>query len=175
MRKTGNDIPLDYRRPGRARSPFGGLVHSIKLGMSIHVVTVWITGLAIAQVPTLVFPHVVDGGGFRLEVILTNATAQEDTGTIFFKASDGSANVLTVEGSQLDSLAYAIPPGGVFRKTTDGLGDLKGGYATVVSDNLDSKVRGMVVLNLNGVDLAVPSTTLSSEFHVFTERNSDSR
>lgn len=41
--------------------------------------------------PTLIFPQIVKGGGFVMEIILTNPTVQEESGTIFFKDDEGQA------------------------------------------------------------------------------------
>ena len=120
---------------------------------------------------TLIFPQIADGGGFTLELILTNPTAQEDTGTILFKSSSGDALTLTIDGSEVSSVSYSMPPGGVYKLQTDGVGDLKGGYATVTSNNSGSQISGTVIYSFNGMEVSVPSAPLTTEFHVFVERD----
>ncbi|MDA2935285.1 hypothetical protein MYX82_13230, partial [Acidobacteria bacterium AH-259-D05] len=125
-----------------------------------------------AQSPTLIFPQIADGGGFRLEIILTNPTAEVETGSISFKASTGDPLPLVMSGSEAASISYSIPPGGVFKVQTDGVGAVvKPGYATVTSDNAESQITGTVIYNLNGMDISVTSAPISTEFHVFVEKD----
>ncbi len=144
----------------------------MKLPLCWAVVFLGLGVLGNAQSPTLIFPQIADGGGFRLEVILTNPTAEVETGSISFKASTGDPLPLVISGSEVASISYSIPPGGVFKVQTDGVGAVvKSGYATVTSDNAESQITGTVIYNFNGMDISVASAPISTEFHVFVEKD----
>ncbi len=144
----------------------------IKFPLCWAVVSLGIGVLGNAQNPTLIFPQIADGGGFRLEVILTNPTAEVETGSISFQASTGDPLPLAISGSEAASISYSIPPGGIFKVQTDGAGaEVKSGYATVTSDNTASQITGTVIYNLNGMDISVASAPISTEFHVFVEKD----
>ncbi len=131
-------------------------------------------GLAAGQGPTLIFPQIADGGTIRLEIVLTNPAGQEDKGTIFFKGENGQALPLVINGASVDSVAYSIDPGGVFKIETDGVGNAQAGYAIVLSENVNSEITGVIIYNVSGFEVSVPNSPLSSEYHVFAERNSTS-
>ena len=128
--------------------------------------------VACAQDATLVFPQIVDGGGIRSEIILSNPVNLEDSGTISFWDSSGAAQSLMVSGTPQSSIAFSIPPGGVTKIETDGTGEPKSGYATVVANNENTQITGSIIYAVDGFEVSVPSSPLSARYHVFVERNS---
>jgi predicted outer membrane repeat protein len=57
-----------------------------------------------------IFPHFVDGGGWRTEIALVNPTDSELAGTILFKDQSGTALTMTLDGRTNSSFVYSIPP-----------------------------------------------------------------
>ena len=84
-----------------------------------------------AQDLKLIFPQIAEGGGITLEIILTNASPQQDTGTIFFWDSNGQPLALTIDETENTSFPYSIEGGGVLKIQTSGTGkEPRVGYAT---------------------------------------------
>ena len=132
----------------------------------------FLSGSTLLSAQTLIFPQVADGGGIRSEIILTNPANLEDSGTIAFKDGNGAVLSLIFDGTPHSSIGYSIPAGGVLKLETDGTGNTQTGYATVVSDNQNSQITGTIIYNIDGFEVSVPSSSLSSQHHVFAERDS---
>ncbi|MFZ0429062.1 MAG: hypothetical protein WAO20_13165 [Acidobacteriota bacterium] len=92
----------------------------------------------------LALPHIGDGSGsglrIRTSIILINNTASTTTGNVEFIASAGTPLSLRLGGVQATSFNVSIPPYGVKRLTSDGVGDLKTGWARV---NIDQSIRAV--------------------------------
>ena len=135
---------------------------------SLIVVFLAVQLLSAQETPTLIFPQIADGDGFRFELGLTNVGTHQDEGTIFFKDDDGNPLSIVVEGALRSSIEYSVPAGGAFTIQSDGEGSLKGGYATIVSDNTASLLNGNLVYEFNG-KVSVAAAPLSKEYHALAE------
>jgi hypothetical protein len=72
-----------------------------------------------------ILPHFADGGGWRTQVILTNASDFQESGTIqFYGQGAGAQNALlinlSVNGVLGSTFSYTIPPHSMYRLVTDG-------------------------------------------------------
>jgi len=121
------------------------------------------------QSPTLIFPQLADGGGYVFEILLTNPTLGEESGVVYFWDTSGSPMEIQLAGTGTTSVAYAIPSGGSKKITSDGAGDLKVGYATVVSDQEITGIVGSIIYLAGGNEVSVPNSAPSRENHVFIE------
>lgn len=131
-----------------------------------------VCGPALAQ-PTLTFPQIADGGGIRAEIALTNPSSVTENGTVFFWRNSGQPLPLGIDGAERTSMAFSIPPSGALKISTDGGGELRVGYVTVVSTNGGSLLAGNIIYNYNGSEVSVPASPLSDRYHAFVERNAE--
>lgn len=98
----------------------------------------------------LAFPQIGDGSGAGLKiqtsVILINNTASPTSGKIEFLGSDGKPLALRVGSQQGTSFDVSLPPSGVKRLTTAGLGSVKTGWARAV---VDQSIRGVALFSIS--------------------------
>lgn len=119
--------------------------------------------------PVLVFPQVADGGTLQSEIILTNPLRSPDQGHLLLYDEDGQPMTLTIDGSPVNSLHFAIAPGGSVKFETGGIGPLKSGYGVVYSSRSDSEMAGNLILNIGSGEVSVPGSPLGKEHHVYVE------
>jgi M6 family metalloprotease-like protein len=123
---------------------------------------------ASGQAP-LYFPQCADGGGYRTTLVLLNASAAPESGTLDLFNNSGAPMVLTsVSGASGSSFNYSIPPNGVYVFQTDGLPvAVSEGWVRVKPDNGSSSPVGAGVFSFSqegilstesGVPSAVPTT-----------------
>ena len=125
--------------------------------------------LGIASDPQLLFPHLGDGAGFVSEIILTNPSPQEDSGTIVFKNSSGQPLALGFNGILTDHVNFLISPGGLFKLRTDGQGEVRSGYAVVHSQLPTSLLFGSIVFGWSGTEVSIPSSKPGLRHHAAVE------
>jgi hypothetical protein len=68
----------------------------------------------------VVFPHVVDGGGFKTVLLLTNGTDTNTTATVSFVSDTGAPLSVTVGGTAASSFLVPIQAWGSAKLTTSG-------------------------------------------------------
>ena len=127
------------------------------------------TPLGLASDPQLLLPLLGDGSGFVSEIILTNSSDKEESGTIAFKNSSGLPLLLGLNGSLTDSVDFVIRPGGLFKLRTDGRGELRSGYGLVYTESPAPLLFGSVVLGWSGMEVSVSSGKLGPRHHVAVE------
>lgn len=150
-----NDIPYNQVFP-YAGTPLNGRNHEHHSG-----------GLE----DTLYFAQFGNGGGLQSDIVLTNLAGTSDvSGVIRFRNDDGdplAVGVLPAGGNgklQLgvagptDSVAFEIPARGSLTVSTDGMGDLAAGTATVDSDgSLGGVIRFRNAIGIAGVQDSRPA------------------
>ena len=161
---AASQSPVSSRPQGEAPVlPFAGL-------------TLRISGLVFTSVPMvaplppdaeftrMAFPQAADGelGEFRVSTtpVLFNLSDQEATGLIEFFKGDGSDNEVRVGGVAMSAIPFQIPPGGVFRVDTDGVGELAVGWARVA---MDRPLAGVAIFTIrDGADTIVAAVGVNS-------------
>lgn len=118
---------------------------------------------------TLYFAQLAGGGGFEMELLLTNASANEESGRIDFLDPDGFPLPLTFDGLTTASLPYAIPPGGVLKLRTQPGASVRSGYAVLQSATPGSQLTALLVYEINGIATSVPPSAALTRQHVFAE------
>ena len=112
-----------------------------------------------ADFTRLAFPQAADGQAGELKVsttpVLFNLTDQTASGIIEFFKGDGSLNQVGVGGVAVSAIPFQIPPGGVFRVDTDGVGELAVGWARVTMDQPLSGLAIFTIRDSSGVVAAV--------------------
>ena len=102
-----------------------------------------------ADFTKLAFPQAADGELAGLSVsttpVLFNNTDQPASGVIEFFKSDGTANLVRINGEATSSILFDIPPRGVFRIDTDGVGEIAVGWARVT---MDQPLAGLVIFTI---------------------------
>ena len=128
----------------------------------------------------LIFPQVIDGGGLPTQILLMNPSVMGTiTGFISFLDDDG--NLLALDfgpgiGVQ-SSLTYSLPPNGMVKYATTGLGPLRVGYA-VVTPLAGVLPVGSGVFSINGnaglsSEAGVPNAVETTLSRLFVERAAD--
>lgn len=120
--------------------------------------------------PVLIFPQIVNGGGFESELILSNPESSPDEGAVLFLNNDGSEMGLIIDGQRRSRVPYHLAPGGSLKLEPVGEGELRAGYVVVVSEMADSRLTGSLIYLSNGQEVSVSGSRLSKEYHVFTEQ-----
>jgi photosystem II stability/assembly factor-like uncharacterized protein len=118
----------------------------------------------------LYFPQLTDGGGYQFTLILMNTSSITERGTIQLLDDFGTPfPVRRVEDQTTQSqFSYNIPPGGLFRLTTDGSPEsVKTGWVKVIASDGTPSPRGAgifgftqggVLVTESGVPAASPMT-----------------
>ena len=95
------------------------------------------------------FPQAADGEAGDLSVsttpVIFNVTDREASGVIEFFKGDGSFNEVRVGGVATSAIPFEIPPRGVFRVDTDGVGELAVGWARVT---MDQPLAGVAIFTI---------------------------
>ncbi|HLH32657.1 MAG TPA: SBBP repeat-containing protein [Terriglobia bacterium] len=117
---------------------------------------------------SLVLPQIVDGGGIPTRILLMNTSATI-TATGSISLFDDNGNPLTLDfgsAGKQSQLSYSLPPNGVAKFSTTGLGQLKAGYALVAAQSGPLPVGSAIFAanNATGIVseagvLAAPATT----------------
>jgi sugar lactone lactonase YvrE len=119
-----------------------------------------------------------DGGGYTTSLILMNASAAIETGTIQIMDNNGAPLVVhSVEGSSGSSFPYSIPPNGIYRFQTDGSpADGKAGWVTLAPDSGASRPVGAGIFGYNPgnvlvTESGVPMTSATTHARVYVDRS----
>ena len=128
--------------------PFAGLTLRIS-GVIFTSVPMVAPPAPDAEHRRLGFPQAADGQAGDLKVsttpVIFNNTDQPAAGTIEFFKSDGSFNEVQVDGVSTSAIPFNIPPRGVFRVDTDGVGELGVGWARAT---MDQPLAGVVIFTI---------------------------
>ncbi|MBZ5554621.1 MAG: hypothetical protein LAO21_18035 [Acidobacteriia bacterium] len=82
----------------------------------------------------LIFSQIVDGGGAPTEILLMNpSSSTTSTGTINLCDESGTTLPLDFGAGAQSTLNYSIPPNGMVKFATTGVGSLRAGYAIATS------------------------------------------
>ena len=129
-----------------------------------------------AQHRRLGFPQAADGqlGDFKVSTtpVIFNNTDKPAAGTIEFFKSDGSFNEVQVDGVATSAIPFNIPPRGVFRVDTDGVGELGVGWARAT---MDQPLAGVVIFTIKDAQdqivaaVGVNSALLRRNFQVIAD------
>ncbi len=129
-----------------------------------------------AEFTRMAFPQAADGelGDFKVSTtpVLFNLTDQEATGLIEFFKGDGSDNEVRVGGVAMSAIPFQIPPGGVFRVDTDGVGELAVGWARVA---MDRPLAGVAIFTIRDATdtivaaVGVDSAALRQNFEILAD------
>lgn len=68
----------------------------------------------------IVFPHIVDGGGFKTVLLLTNSSSSNTTAELSLFSDTGDPLQLTIDGQTASQFPVSIPAHGSVRLTTSG-------------------------------------------------------
>ncbi len=131
---------------------------------------------------TAIFPQYINGqlGNTpnSTRVIARNNGTQTDSGSINFQDGDGNPQAVpvgisgTAPSGAATSVAFNIPPGGVFDVETAGTGDLLSGSIEIVSNlGATSKLEATEAFSVLGNFVSVPSATLAAIQQVFVSFN----
>ncbi len=122
----------------------------------------------------LAFPQAADGAAGELSisttVILFNDRDDAASGVIEFFKGDGTLNEVGVGGQSTNSIPFDIGPGGVFRVSTDGTGELAVGWALVT---MDQPLAGVAIFTIRDsaaqivAAVGVNSALLRRNFQLF--------
>ncbi len=122
----------------------------------------------------LAFPQAADGAAGELSisttVILFNDRDDAASGVIEFFNGDGTLNEVGLGGQSTNSIPFDIVPGGVFRVSTDGTGELAVGWARVTMDQPLAGVAIFTIRDSAGQIVAavgVNSALLRRNFQLF--------
>jgi hypothetical protein len=116
----------------------------------------------ISDAGSLYFAQFGNGGGIISDILLTNASAaSSSSATVFFRGDDGSPLPVGVTVSGVDTdpsfqgtsseLELTVPPLGMVKITTDGVGDVVAGSVTA---EYDIPLGGVIRFNLTPFGIA---------------------
>ena len=125
----------------------------------------------------LIFPQIVDGGGFPTQILLMSASgAVVSTGTIDLFDGSGSPLALDFGSGPQSSLQYSINPNGMVKFETTGIGSLQAGYAIVTPTASPSPIGSAIFSIIEGSGFSsqagVPSVPLTTNARLFVEVSS---
>ena len=124
------------------------------------------------------FAHMGDGDfpgqdePLQTGYVMVNNSRQPASGTIYFFADSGDPLELTVDGVTDSSFSFALNPGQMKRLTTDGVGELKSGWARVRSDQPIVVTSNFGAIREDGTvitDVGVGKSDLGKEFTIFAD------
>jgi len=128
------------------------------------------TRMGIPTTSVISFPQLADGGGIRSELLLANSGPESSTGILYILGSGGEPSIWSVGGVWHEAVEYDLPPGGVLRLMTDGLGGIKVGHALLCPDNAYPSISGTIVYLIGTHEVSVAPTVAGSRFQVFVQR-----
>ena len=126
----------------------------------------------------LTFAHMGDGDfpgqkePLQTGYVLVNNSGQPAAGEIHFFGNDGGPLELTVDEVVGSSFPFALNPGQIKRLTTDGVGELKEGWARVRSDQPIVVTSNFGAFREDGsviTDVGVGESELGTEFTIFAD------
>jgi hypothetical protein len=125
----------------------------------------------------VLFPQIVDGGGYQATIVMMNTSNAQETGTLrFYDNNGGDLSVHMIGDASFHSqYAYSIAPGGFLRLVTDGspananvgwaqLVPEAGSFAPAASAILGSTQRGVFV-----TEAAFPAVVATTHAHVYVD------
>jgi hypothetical protein len=120
-----------------------------------------------------VLSHFTDGSGFSTSVLLVNPTDAPMSGTIQFRAQDGTILNLTANGQTATSFSYTVQRRSSFKLQTAGAGNLQSGSVTVTPSSGNNTPVSLAVFSYatGGVTVTqagVPSNSGTS-FRMYVE------
>ncbi len=132
---------------------------------------------AAALAVALIFPQIVDGGGFPTQILLMSASGTVvSTGRIDLFDGSGNALALDFGSGPQSSLQYSINPNGMVKFETTGLGPLQAGYAVVTPTAGPSPIGSAIFSIIEGGGFSsqagVPSVPLTTNARLFVEVSS---
>jgi hypothetical protein len=119
----------------------------------------------------LIFPQVVDGGGYATQIALMNPSSGGSLGTLAFYDDNGAP----MPGQSV--INYTLPPNGAVKYATAGNGNLKVGYAVLTTSSGAPLVGNGIVISMKSgggvTSLAgVPAAPQTTSSRVFIETSS---
>ena len=127
---------------------------------------------------TIFFPQLVNGGGYATTVILINTTGSTETGVLQIVNDDGNPlPVGAVGGATAASIAYSIPPAGVFLFQTDGAPPAAAiGWARVIPDVGTTAPVGAGIFQLSTggnlvMEAGVPSSLPTTRARILVDKS----
>ena len=122
----------------------------------------------------LIFPQIVDGGGLPTQILLMNPSATaSSSGTISLFGDDGASLSLDFGSGPQSSLNYSMPPDGMVKFTTTGLGALRVGYAVVTPSSGALPIGSGIFTSKSGASVSsqagVPNSPQTTAARLFVE------
>ena len=169
-----------------SRDPAGEAPLLPFVGLTLRISGVIFTSVPMVPPPPpdaehtrLAFPQAADGevGGFKVSTtpVLFNNTGKQAAGMIEFFQGDGSFNEVGVGGIATSSIPFNIPPRGVFRVDTDGVGELGVGWARVT---MDQPLAGVAIFTIKDAQdrivaaVGVNAALLRRQFELIADTSS---
>ncbi len=120
-----------------------------------------------AAPPSLVFPQVADGGGYRTTLLLTNRSGFAATATVSFFSDSGAPLVLAVGEKTGDTFTLPLPALGAAALACSGKGSAAATGWAAVTVNPPADLNGNAIFQLyqGGAllsEASVPASTLTS-------------
>ncbi|MBZ5535207.1 MAG: hypothetical protein LAO31_04560 [Acidobacteriia bacterium] len=122
----------------------------------------------------LIFPQIVDGGGLPTQILLMNPSATTSSaGTISLFGDDGSPLSLDFGDGPQGLLNYSMPPDGMVKFSTTGLGPLRVGYAVVNPSSGALPIGSGIFTSKSGAGISsqagVPDSPQTTAARLFVE------
>ncbi|MFI5173858.1 MAG: hypothetical protein ACHQKY_03305 [Terriglobia bacterium] len=122
----------------------------------------------------LVFPQIVDGGGLPTQILLMNpSTTTSSIGTISLLGDSGSPLSLDFGSGPQSLLNFSIPPDGMVKFSTTGLGTLRVGYAVVTPASGPLPIGSGIFTSKSSAGIAsqagVPDSPQTTSARLFVE------
>lgn len=122
----------------------------------------------------LIFPQIVDGGGLPTQILLLNPSSNTTAvGTISLVGETGTALPLDFGSGPQSTLSYSIPPNGMVKFSTTGLGPVRVGYAVVLPSSGPLPVGSGIFTSKSSLGIAsqagVPNAPLTTSLRTFVE------
>jgi hypothetical protein len=139
--------------------------------------TVTQAGVAPFRDDAMLMPHIVNGGGWKTTVFLSNVSDSWETFTLKFMNDGGSPWSIALSGrNAATEFSDSLRPGQTIVYETDGAGPLLEGSATLVPGTIgSSRISGFAVFRAAGVpefEAAVPLTDCKTKSVVMLYDNS---
>lgn len=127
----------------------------------------------------LLFPQIVDGGGYQTTLLLLNTTGTVESGTIQILDDNGAPlPILLSEGGQASaSISYTLPPRGARLLTTGGLQSaVTAGSVRVLPDAgnftpIGAGVFGLTSAGILITESGIPSSSLTTRARIYVDKS----
>ena len=127
----------------------------------------------------VLFPQIVDGGGYQTTLFLLNTTGTVETGTIQIFDDDGAPlpSFLNEGGQAAASISYTLPPRGARLLTTGGgQSAIRAGSVRVVPNAgsitpIGAGVFGFTSAGILITESGIPSSTLTTRARIYVDKS----